>query len=75
LSPDGRLLTFTSNRDGNNEIYAIAVDGTGLTRLTESPESDVDPAWSPDGTRLAFTSDRDGEAKIYLVSTESLPGG
>ncbi len=57
------------------DLPAIAVDGTSLTRLTDSPESDVDPAWSPDGTRLAFTSYRDGEAKIYLVSTELLPGG
>ena len=32
-SPDGRIA-FYSNRDGNNEIYAMNADGSGLARLT-----------------------------------------
>src|SRR5256885_2251960 len=53
-------IAFTSNRDGNDEIYVMNADGTGVTRLTNDPASDSQPAWSPDGSRIAFTSTRDG---------------
>src|SRR5205807_539535 len=42
-------IAFTTDRDGNNEIYLVKPDSTGLTRLTNNPASDSDPAWSPDG--------------------------
>ncbi len=44
-SPDGNWIVFTSFRDGNNELYIIHPDGTGLTRLTNSPISDWQPRW------------------------------
>lgn len=34
ISADGQKIVFTSDRDGNYEIYMINRDGTGLTRLT-----------------------------------------
>lgn len=36
------------------DIYSIAPDGTGLQRLTSTPEHEFDPALSPDGTRVAY---------------------
>ncbi len=45
-SPDGQQIAFTSNRTGNNEIYVINVDGTGLQQLTDHPADDVQPAWA-----------------------------
>jgi Tol biopolymer transport system component len=33
-------------------------DGTEVTRLTNEPGWDDDPAWSPDGSQIAFASDR-----------------
>jgi Tol biopolymer transport system component len=59
-SPKGDAITFTTNRDGDWEIYAICPDGTGLTRLTNSPGNDAHAAWSPDGRWLAFSSARGG---------------
>ena len=60
-SPDGTQLAFTSDRDGNEEIYRQNADGTGTaTRLTDDPARDTDPDWSPDGQKLAFFSDRAG---------------
>jgi Tol biopolymer transport system component len=44
-SPDGTHLAFESDRDGNWDIYVIAVDGTGLTNLTRSPGQETTPAW------------------------------
>src|SRR6266550_3870165 len=63
-------IAFTSTRDGNSEIYVMNADGTGVTRLTDNPAADGDPAWSPDGTRLAFTSARDGNNEIYVMNAD-----
>ena len=46
-SPDGSRIAFSSNRDGNFDIYTMSADGSGLTRLTNHPASDKDPVWSP----------------------------
>ena len=44
-----------TERDGYYyEIATVAIDGTGLNRLTESKEGKFYPAWSPDGSSLAY---------------------
>jgi TolB protein len=65
-----RRVAFTSDRDGNRDVYLIDVDGTGSDRLTESPQPDWCPDWSPDGKRIAFTSDRDGNSEIYVMNAD-----
>ena len=37
-SPDGREIAFASQRDGNDEIYVMNADGSGVRRLTNDPE-------------------------------------
>src|SRR5439155_9092615 len=46
-SPDGKQIAFTTNRDGNYEIYAMDADGTAQTRLTTDPAPDTTPDWQP----------------------------
>ena len=62
-------IAFTSDRDGNSEIYSMNPNGQGLDRLTNNPQSDRDPAWSPDGNRIAFQSNRDGNYEIYAMNS------
>jgi hypothetical protein len=40
ISADGTRIVFTSDRDGNFEIYIINRDGTGLTRVTNDEAID-----------------------------------
>src|SRR5881409_3615336 len=57
LHANGKIA-FTSDRDGNQEIYVMNPDGTNQTRLTNNSIVDDHPMWSPDGQKLAFVSQR-----------------
>jgi hypothetical protein len=72
---NGRIV-FNSSRDGSacfpycGEIYAMAPDGGGQTRLVNNPANDVDPAWSPSGQKIAFTSYRGGVSDVYVMNAD-----
>ncbi len=65
----GRLV-FERKVDGNADVYVMAVDGSGLTRLTDSPGWDGEPSWSPDGSQIVFASDRAGGPAIYVMNAD-----
>ncbi len=70
-SPNGDRIAFTSNRDGDYEIYTVRPGGGALTRLTRSPGNDAHPAWSPDAEWIAFASNRTG----FKDETEGMSDG
>jgi TolB protein len=69
-SPDGSRIAFTSNRDGNPEIYVMNADGSNVRRMTNNPSIDVTPTWSPNGNQIAWVSDRTGSPKIYVMNAD-----
>ena len=46
-SPDKSMLLFTSERDGNGEIYGMDITTNQLFNLTDYPSQERDPAWQP----------------------------
>ena len=38
-------IAFSSNRDGNDEIYVMDADGENQQNLTNNPHADDSPAW------------------------------
>ena len=53
-------IAFSSNRDGNYEIYVMDINGDNPQKLTNHPHADINPSWSPNGKRIVFMSARDG---------------
>ena len=53
-SPDGKSLAFTSDRNGNNNLYLLEVKTKQTTQLTKAPGDENSPLFSPDGKSLAF---------------------
>jgi len=66
-TPKVQRLAFSSDRDGNDELYLMNSDGTDVQRLTGDPSNDIHPVWAPDGNYLAFASDRSGLHQIYIM--------
>jgi hypothetical protein len=71
-SPVDNRIAFVSPESGNDEIYLINMDGTGLTQLTRNEwEWDKYPAWSPDGQQIVFWSNRDTRRKqIWVMNAD-----
>src|SRR5206468_9837372 len=65
--PRNGSIAFSSDRDGDNEIYAMRPDGTHVRQLTHNSANDYAPAYSPDGRSIAFVSSRDGDFEIFSM--------
>jgi dipeptidyl aminopeptidase/acylaminoacyl peptidase len=64
----GRLV-FTSDRDGNPEVYFSDVRATAPRRLTTHTATDGEPALHPTGDRIAFISMRSGTPRLWIMDT------
>ena len=63
-------LAFSSNRDGNPEIYLLSLEGGTPVRLTQNNANDWLPDWSPDGTTITFTSYRTGSYDLWAMRAD-----
>ncbi len=69
VSPDGKTLALTLSRDGNPELYTMALGSGRLTRITKTRHAaEASPSWSPDGKQIVYVSDASGSPQLYIVS-------
>ena len=55
FSPDGTVIAFLGNYDGNRDIYTIPVSGGTPFRVTHHPSAEIVSGWTPDG-RIIFSA-------------------
>jgi len=54
VSPDGKTVVFTSDKDGDLDLYAMDPDGQNVRRLTTTPGYDGGAFFSPDSKQIVF---------------------
>ena len=64
------LIAFESNRDGNSEIYVMNAFDQTVTRLTDNPAVDTQPALAPDAVQIVYVTNQDGNNEIYLTGVD-----
>jgi Tol biopolymer transport system component len=58
-------IAFSSDRDGNREIYLMNSAGGSQTRFSNDPGVDDRPSWSPDSDLLLWSTDRTGNDEVF----------
>jgi Tol biopolymer transport system component len=70
ISPDGKTVVYVGYSSGNADLYLQRVDGRNAINLTrDTPEDDIQPAFSPDGSQIAFRSERGGGGIFLMGAT------
>ena len=64
-------IVFSSNRDGDYDIWMMNPDGTDQEKIIDTGGNDSCPRISPDGLKIAFDSDISGNNDIYLMNVDS----
>ncbi len=68
VTPDIRgTILFESNRDGNIDIYLMNAADRSVTRLTDNPVVDSQPALAPDAFLVAYVTNQANNNEIYLT--------
>ncbi len=74
-APDSIRLVFSSDYDGDSELWTITEDGNNLLRLTDNDLADLEPAWSPDGSVIVYASEQangpgTGLTELFSIAPE-----
>lgn len=68
---NGAQVVFTSDRDGDLEVYLVNADGSNLRRLTSATGRDAHASFSHDNKHIVFQSPRaGGDTNVYAMDTD-----
>jgi tricorn protease len=73
ISPDGSLIAFTGEYDGNADVYVMDTYGGNITRVTYHPGYDAVIGWDAVSNRIMFTSSRNSFSRftrVYLINPD-----
>jgi tricorn protease len=72
FSPDGKWIAFSSDRNGNLDVFIIPSSGGAAKQLTFHSADDTVLGFSPDGRNVLFSSNRgeDFPTQLYMVSVD-----
>ncbi len=67
-SPDGDHLVFSSNRNGEYDLFITCAEGNSVQQLTHDAGNEKYPKWSPDGQSILYQSDQDDKKALSLIN-------
>ena len=73
FSPDGNLIAFTGDYDGNADVYVMNTHGGGITRVTWHPSNDQVVGWHPVTGKIIFNSAREAFnrfSNLYMINPD-----
>jgi tricorn protease len=72
FSPDGKWIAFSSDRNGNLDVFIMPAGGGTAKQLTTHSADDTVLGWSADSKSVLFSSNRgeDFMPQLYLVSVD-----
>lgn len=73
-SPDGTLIAFDSDRDGERAVYIADADGQHVKRMSGEGFAAI-PSWSPDGRTIAFVRAEAERPKVWNLWTADVSSG
>lgn len=71
FSPDGKSILYTSQRDGQTDIFRYDLAAGTTVQLTRTPENEYSPTVMPDGGR--FSVIRDSLQYLWAFSLDGTP--
>jgi tricorn protease len=75
FSPDGSLVAYSGDYDGNIDVYVVPSAGGDPRRLTHHPAPDIAIGWTPDGKNVLFRSHRASSNDPNKLFTVPVTGG
>src|SRR5262249_22121936 len=75
FSPDGAMIAFTGQYDGNTDVFVVPASGGTPRRLTYHPAVDTAVAWTPDGKNILLRSGRASYSRFQRFFTIPVEGG
>jgi len=76
FSPDGSMVAYNANYDGNTDIYVIPANGGVPRRITHHPMTERVLGWYPDGKHILFASSmKSGRQRYNQFYKVSINGG
>jgi tricorn protease len=75
FSPDGSMIAFTGDYDGNTDVFTIPAEGGIPFRVTYHPAADFAVAWTADGKNIVFRSTRISQSRYTQLYEVQARGG
>ncbi|HET6328115.1 MAG TPA: PDZ domain-containing protein, partial [Planctomycetaceae bacterium] len=75
FSPDGTMIAFAGEYEGNLDVYVVPSAGGVPRRLTHHPDPDVPVGWTRDGKEIIFRSPRSSYARFLRLFSVAVDGG
>lgn len=77
VSPDGKRVLFgvsyesVPQNKSNRDLYVMNIDGTGVTRITKTAQSENSAVWIDNGTRIAFVyAEKSSSPQLWVMNAD-----